>query len=340
MNKPSLSEPALRRIKAVRLEAGADLLNGLDAFWRGIGMSTKALKEHDPSELMPFFERYAEKLFEAESREWLACFTDPEAYTAHVAMLRMAVADRICPAQTVIPDDFRATDWKDLYRIVKARAAESGRKSALGEFGQISGDWENYLDHSFSRRFLKGKITTMTPDRDPAVRNFRALFWLKYLFHLRLFTTRRVFHHRLCLHLSVSLKFWEGQAYRQMADTVAPPASEGLPALPETADLVAGSGVAAPTAPRKRGPKPDHDTAVRVADVVARIAADGDWRSNLDDICDALDEEHIPVPRTWRRNRECTQWSLCNDRDLIVKAIGYRLSQARSRKKDTPETLS
>ena len=158
--------------------------------------------------------------------------------------------------------------------------------------------------------------------------------------HLRLFTTRRVFHHRLCLHLSVSLKFWEGQAYRQMADTVAPPASEGLPALPETADLVAGSGVAAPTAPRKRGPKPDHDTAVRVADVVARIAADGDWRSNLDDICDALDEEHIPVPRTWRRNRECTQWSLCNDRDLIVKAIGYRLGQARSRKKDTPETLS
>jgi hypothetical protein len=55
-------------------------------------------------------------------------------------MLWMAIADRICPAQTVIPDDFWATDWKDLCRIVKARAAESGRKSALGEFGQISGD--------------------------------------------------------------------------------------------------------------------------------------------------------------------------------------------------------
>ncbi|MCX6632369.1 MAG: hypothetical protein NTW28_32570, partial [Candidatus Solibacter sp.] len=82
MDKPSLSEPALRRIKAASLEAGADLLNGLDAFWGGIGMSTKALREHDPSELMPFFERYAEKLFEAESREWLTCFTDPEAYTA------------------------------------------------------------------------------------------------------------------------------------------------------------------------------------------------------------------------------------------------------------------
>ena len=31
MDKPSLSEPALRRIKAASLEAGADLLNGLDA---------------------------------------------------------------------------------------------------------------------------------------------------------------------------------------------------------------------------------------------------------------------------------------------------------------------
>lgn len=340
MDKPSLSEPALRRIKAVRLEAGADLLNGLDAFWHGIGMSTKALREHDPSELIPFFERYAEKLFEAEAREWLACFTDPEAYTGHVVMLRMAIADRICPTQTIFPDDSRATDWKDLLRVVKARAAESGRKGALGEFGRISGDWENYLDHSFSRCFLKGRITTMTPDGDTAAKSFRALFWLKYLFHLRLFTTRQIFHHRLCMHLSVVLRAWEGQAYRHMADAVPPPANEGLRALPETADPAGDSLAAGPPAPRKRGPKPDHDTAARIADVVARIAPSGDWRSKLDEICEALDEEHIPVPRTWRRNRKCREWIDCDDRDLIVKAIAYRLGQARQRKKNTPETLS
>jgi hypothetical protein len=56
-------------MKAARLEAGADLLSGLAAFWRGIGMSSKALREHDPAELMPFFERYAEKRFDAEAKE-------------------------------------------------------------------------------------------------------------------------------------------------------------------------------------------------------------------------------------------------------------------------------
>ncbi|MGA2146144.1 MAG: hypothetical protein ABSH49_14410 [Bryobacteraceae bacterium] len=32
-------------------------------------MSSKALREHDPAELMPFFERYAEKQFDAKAKE-------------------------------------------------------------------------------------------------------------------------------------------------------------------------------------------------------------------------------------------------------------------------------
>ena len=51
MEEPPLPKQALARIKAAELEAGADLLNGLAAFWHGIGMSTKALREHDPAEL-------------------------------------------------------------------------------------------------------------------------------------------------------------------------------------------------------------------------------------------------------------------------------------------------
>ena len=81
MEEPPLSKQALARIRAAKLEAGADLLNGLAAFWRGIGMSTKALREHDPAELMPLFERYAEKQFDAEAKELLACRPDPEAYS-------------------------------------------------------------------------------------------------------------------------------------------------------------------------------------------------------------------------------------------------------------------
>ena len=345
MAKPTLSPPGLARIKALQQEAGADLLVGLDGFWCRIGLSTKALREHDPFELMPLFERYAEKLFDAEAREWLVCLSDPDAYALHLTLVPMTIAARICPSASVIPDDVVATDWKDLYRTLKARATKSGRKSVLEEFGHLSGDWENYLDHSFSRRFLKGRITTTQPDKAGAVKNFMALFWLKYLFHLRLFANHQRFIQRLCTHMSVRLRVWRAEAYRRMADTLLPPALEtdlGAPqALPDApVPAFADGEVAAARTPRKRGPKPDHDTALRVAEIVARVAADNDWRSSLDEICDALDEEHISVPSTWRRNRDCRNWSVCDDRDVIVKAIEYRLRLARQRKKAPPQTLS
>jgi hypothetical protein len=92
---------------------------------------------------------------------------------------------------------------------------------------------------------------------------------------------------------------------------------------------------------RKRGPKPDHETALRVAEVVARIAPDGDWRPKLDDICEALDEAQIPFPPRWRkRDRSCYGWAAYDERANAVKAIEYRLEIAKQRKKTTPETLS
>ncbi len=335
MEKPSLSTQALARIKAVQLEAGADLLSGLAAFWRGIGMSTMALREHDPHELMPLFERYAEKQLDAEAKEWLACFPDPEAYSLHLSFLPMDIAARICPGAraSVIPEDVFASDWTDLYRTLKARAAKSGAKAIMEEFQQLSGIWENYLDHSFSRQFLKGRITTMQPDRESGVKNFILLFWLKYLFHLRLLANTQRFIQRLCMHLSERGHLWKAEAYRRLGDTVPPPAAEAVPAR------AGGDSIAAST-PKKRGPKPDFETAALVAAVVARVAPDGDWRSRVDDICDSLDEEQIPVPSTWRRNRNCRRWSLCDDKDIVVKAIEYRLALANQRKKDTPETLS
>lgn len=62
MEEPPLSKQAPARIKAAELEAGADLLNGLAGFRRSIGMSSKALREHDSAKLMPLFERYAENV--------------------------------------------------------------------------------------------------------------------------------------------------------------------------------------------------------------------------------------------------------------------------------------
>ena len=80
---------------------------------------------------------------------------------------------------------------------------------------------------------------------------------------------------------------------------------------------------------RKRGPKPDLETASRVAEIVERVAPDGDWRSKLDDICDALDEEKIPFPAKWRRDRHCRCWADClNEPPIVTKVIEYRLKVA------------
>ncbi len=192
MEEPPLSKQALARINAASLEASADLLSGLAAFWRGIGMSSKALREHDPAELMPLFERYAEKQFDAEARELLACFPDPEAYSLQLILLPMKVAMRICPEHRHHPPRRRDGEWTDLYRTLKEAAMKSGRKGPGEGFQQLSGDWEDYLDHSFSRQFLKGKITTTAPDQELAVKRFMLLFWVKYLFHLRLFANNQV----------------------------------------------------------------------------------------------------------------------------------------------------
>jgi hypothetical protein len=53
---------------------------------------------------------------------------------------------------------------------------------------------------------------------------------------------------------------------------------------------------------RKTGPKPDLDTAARVAEIVACVAPDGDWRSKFNDICEALHDQNIPFPKRWCKN--------------------------------------
>lgn len=141
MEEPPFSKQALARIEVATLEDGADLLNGLAGFWRSIGMSSKALREHDPTELMPLFERYAEKHFDAEARELLACFPDPETYSFQMILLPMKVAPGICLCTgMILPENVGATEWTDLYRTLKAAAMKSGRKGLGKGFQQLSGD--------------------------------------------------------------------------------------------------------------------------------------------------------------------------------------------------------
>lgn len=82
---------------------------------------------------------------------------------------------------------------------------------------------------------------------------------------------------------------------------------------------------------RKRGPKPNLQMVGRVAEIVARVAPDRDLRGKLDDVCEALDEGGIPVPRGWPQNHQCRSWvdGGAISRDLAIKAIEYRLNTAK-----------
>jgi hypothetical protein len=91
---------------------------------------------------------------------------------------------------------------------------------------------------------------------------------------------------------------------------------------------------------RKRGPKTDYKVAARVAEIVARVAPDGEWRGKLDDVCEALDEEGIPFPAKWRKDRQCRCWADCLEKAIAIKVIEYRLKTAKMRSKPGPETFS
>jgi hypothetical protein len=93
---------------------------------------------------------------------------------------------------------------------------------------------------------------------------------------------------------------------------------------------------------------------VRVAEIVARVASDRDWRLTPDEIgealdhglcdapdwsaCDSPDHEKIPLPRGWKKKG--ADWLNPPDRATLVKAIVYRLKLAEQLEKATPETLS
>ena len=123
-------------------------------------------------------------------------------------------------------------------------------------------------------------------------------------------------------------------------------AAEGVFPKPEQACATAASldesthiGAHSVGKGRKRGAKPDVQMASRVVEIVARIAPDGNWRAKLEDVCEALDEENIPVPRTWRE-REYRSWAACLERPIAIKAIEYRLETAKQGRKPAAETPS
>ena len=76
----------------MKAKAVAELLTALSRYWESVAVSMAALKQHDPAELMPIFERYAERQFDSHAEELPPYFSDVEMYALHLAT---DVVDRI-----------------------------------------------------------------------------------------------------------------------------------------------------------------------------------------------------------------------------------------------------
>jgi hypothetical protein len=93
-----------------------------------------------------------------------------------------------------------------------------------------------------------------------------------------------------------------------------------------------------------RGPKRDFLTALKVDEVVRRLAPDRNWRAQLENICDGLDEGEVRLPKPWKKKGYGT-WYDCMTlaRPLVIKAIEHHLERAREHEKLSPdfrETIS
>lgn len=85
---------------------------------------------------------------------------------------------------------------------------------------------------------------------------------------------------------------------------------------------------------RGRGPKRDFKTAAEVDEVITRLAPDGNWRAQLEAICEGLDEAGVRRPKPWKIKGHGT-WYDCMiaERDLVIKAIEHHRERAREHKK-------
>jgi hypothetical protein len=81
-----------------------------------------------------------------------------------------------------------------------------------------------------------------------------------------------------------------------------------------------------------RGPRPNYETALRVEEIVTRVAGEGKWRRMLDDICVELDEQAVPRPKPWKKRSYNSWFDSLSEPQLAEKAITHHLEVAARRK--------
>ena len=88
-----------------------------------------------------------------------------------------------------------------------------------------------------------------------------------------------------------------------------------------------------PAAPRKRGPRPDAENPTKVASIIRAYGETWTSDDNLVEVCDELDRQKIPPPKTWLTRPEgmARSWSRGrqNYPHLVIKAIKDRCKAAQ-----------
>ncbi|MGP8242905.1 MAG: hypothetical protein ACLQVN_00125 [Bryobacteraceae bacterium] len=211
-----LSKKSLATIKAVRAKAVAELLMALSRYWESVGVSMAALKQHDPAELIPVFERYAERQFDSYAEELLPHLSDVDKYAWHLATdVIDRISNEIRPAAGFMPRDVLSGEWTELARLLKESKPDV-RREMLDVLSDPSGEWEIYIGRAFRRHLVTHNFRRKdNPDGERAAQLLSLLFQLKYHFHLRLFLNWYDFDLKLRAHLSNRLAYWQAQAYQR-----------------------------------------------------------------------------------------------------------------------------
>jgi predicted DNA-binding transcriptional regulator AlpA len=80
---------------------------------------------------------------------------------------------------------------------------------------------------------------------------------------------------------------------------------------------------------RKRGPKKDYDTAIRVSEIVERTVGLVEWRPRSDDICIELDLGEVRRPKTWAEKGHRNWFDCHTSEPRLVERQSHTTSSSR-----------
>jgi hypothetical protein len=206
-----LSPAAFSKIQAVKAEAVSELLADLARYWETVS-NFEALKQHEAIELVPLFDRYAERQYDSYAKELLSILPDIEEFALRLAIpVTDSLINEIRPKNGFMTKFPLSGEWTELIPILKACSKEES------DLAEPDGEWEMFLQRSFARQLAKSRIAIKRWDAAnlKALERLCSFFHLKFRFYLRLFPNWHSFDLRLRAHLAIRLEYWEAQAYRR-----------------------------------------------------------------------------------------------------------------------------